>query len=281
MKFFHTCPALAAALFAGGAAAQSSDRLDQSLWGRVGVFGAQVDSLVRIDYAGSASLGLPSVGTTLSFERDLGLPSRRAVPELRLGWRLFDRGRLEFESTALSRSATRTLLDKDIVVDGTTYSASAQLQSAFNSRVERLAAGYSFVKGPSGEVGAMLGVQFTRYRISLTGVGRFNDDPPAERTVTQEDSGPLPTLGLFATAALGGAWSADARVDYLPVNSRTAKGELVNLETNLYLRITPNVSAALGYRWVDYKIARKTSGELTGRFEYLFRGPQLMLEFGF
>ncbi len=272
---------LAALLGAGSACAQSASRLDQTVWGRVGVFQAHVDSLIRLDYVGSEELGLQGAGTTLSFERTLGLRKTQTVPDVRLGLRLFERGRLELESTSLRRSARKTLVDDDIVVNGTTYSLSAQLLTEFESRVQRLSAGYSFYKSEQSEFGAQLGVQFTKYRISLTGQGRFNNEPPEERTVTQEDSGPLPTFGVYGTTALSGNWSLDARADYLPVDSKRAKGKLVTLETNLYYRISPTVSAALGYRSVQYKVDRKSSGELTGRFEYTFRGPQLLLEVGF
>lgn len=277
-----TATALIAAAFgACTASAQSIDRESQMFWARGAVFQARIDSLLRIDYVGSPELGLPGAGTTVDFEGTLGLPVTQTRGDLLLGLRLFERGRLELQQYSLRRSGTRQLLDESIVVNGVTYSAQARLTTSFESQVTRLGLGYSLLKTPTAEAGVMLGVQYTRYRLRLVGEGSINNEPPASSGVEESDNGPLPTLGAYGSFALAAGWSLHLSADYLPVDSSRVRGGLGAAELNLYRQITPNLSAGLGVRHVQYKIERKSSGELRSRFEYQFTGPQLMLELGF
>jgi hypothetical protein len=272
---------VAGALAAGGAGAQSMDRQSQRAWGRIGLLQAHVDSLVRIDYLGGTSVGLPVVGTTLDFEDDLGLRGRQALLDVALGLRLYERWRLEFGTYSLRRSATRTLLDDEVTIDGVTYSAAADLHSRFSSRVQRLSLGYSLLKSPVAEAGLALGVQYTRYSLAFSGDGRFNGEPPSMRSVEEHDKGPLPTIGVFGAAVLSGPWSAAARLDHMPVDSRRLRGYLSNVEANLYYRLSAAWSLGVGYKAVSYKLTRKSSGDFGALFEYRFRGPQVLLEAGF
>jgi hypothetical protein len=272
---------LAALLAASGVGAQQVDRLQQTVWVRLGAFRANIDSLVRVDYTGTPSLGIPAAGTTLDFEDHLGLPESKTVPDAMIGLRLGERWRVELEGYRLNRTATRQLLDRAVIIGGTTYDIAASLRSSLDTSVIRLSAGYSLLKTAQSEAGVALGVQKTHYRLAFTGIGSFNGAPSAEASIVEEDSGPLPTVGLYGTLGLWPAWSLSARADFLPVNSRKIKGSLENFQANLYYAIDRHWSAAAGYRVVDYKVAAKNNGALGVNLQYRFRGPQLMLEAGF
>ena len=265
----------------GEAAAQSIERAGQRAWVQVGALGAGIDSNVRVDDLGHAGFGLPAAGTTLDFEDDLGLRRRKTLPNVVLGLRLSDRLRMEYETYSLSRSATREVLDEVVVIGDATFSASAQLQSSFSSRVQRLSLGYALLKTPTAEAGLSLGVQYTRYRLAFDGETRVTGEAPRVARVEERDSGPLPTVGAFGTAAFGGAWSGAARVDYMPVDSSRLSGYLGNVEANLYYRLSPTWSVGAGYKAVSYKVVRRSEGDFGARFEYRFRGPQVLLEAGF
>lgn len=271
----------ASGLCAVGAGAQTLDRVSQSFWVRGTVFHAQIDSSVRVDYVGSPEFGVPGAGTTLDFESTLGLPRTQTRGDLSLGVRLFDRGRLELQHYSLRRSGTRQLVDDSIVINGITYSAQAQLSTTFESEVTRLGLGYSLLKTPTAEAGVLLGVQFTRYRLRFVGEGRINNEPPEISSVEERDSGPLPTVGVYGSFALAPGWSMHMHADYLPVDSKRLRGGLGMAELNVYRQLTPNLAAGLGVRHVQYKLDRKSSGELTGTFEYRFTGPQVMVELAF
>jgi hypothetical protein len=262
----------------GSATAQTNERLSPSFWLRGGVFHARIDSSLRVDYVGSPEYGLAGAGTTLDFEEDLGLPRNQTRGDVLLGVRLFDRGRIELQHYSLRRSGTKQLLDESVVVNGITYSAQAQLTTSFQSDVTRVGLGYSLLKTPTAEAGVLIGVQFTRYRLALMGEGRINNEPPESRSVEESDSGPLPTVGIYGSFALAPNWSMQMHADYLPVDSRRLRGRLGMAELNLYRQLTPNLAAGVGVRHVRYKLDRKSSGELTGRFEYRFTGPQVIVE---
>lgn len=280
-RFARCGPALAAALCFGGARAEPLNTISPNVWLRGTLFHAQIDSLVRIDYVGAPEYGVPGAGTTLDFERNLGLPRSQTRGDVLLGVRLFDRGRIEVQHYSLRRSGTRQLLDESVVINGITYSAQAQLTSSFDSRVTRVSLGYSLWKTPTAEAGVLLGAQFTRYKLRFVGEGRINNEPPSSRSAEESDSGPLPTVGAYGAFALSPAWSLRLHADYLPVDSKRLRGGLGMAEINLYRQLAPNLSAGLGVRHVQYKLDRKGSGELRGRFEYRFTAPQVMLELGF
>ena len=272
---------LAALLASSGAFAQQVDRLQQTLWLRVGAFHANVDSLVRFDYFGTPSLGISGASATLDFEDNLGLSASKTVPDALIGLRVGDRWRFEVEGYRLSRSGTRQLLDRAVVIGNTTYNIAASLNTSLDVSVARLNAGFSFLKTDHAEAGLAVGVQQTHYRLAFIGVGSVTGLPPAEASIVEEDSGPIPTIGLYGTLGLSPSWSVSVRVAYLPVNSRRVKGGLDNFQANFYYAIDKHWSAVLGYRVVDYKVATNNYGEFGARLEYRFRGPQLMLEAGF
>jgi hypothetical protein len=272
--------AAGAGLCAGSAFGQSIDRGGQTAWAQVGAFRADIDSVIRVDYRGSDTLGIDPIGTTLDAEDNLGLDRSRTVANVSLGFRLSERWRVELESYRIERVARRQL-NESVVIDGVTFAASAELESSFRSRVERLSLGYSLHKAPTSEAGLLLGVQYTRYRLAFTGQGRYNDEPPVSRSAAQSDEGPLPTVGFFGTAGLPAGWSVAGRADFLPVHTRRVRGSVINYEANAYYALTRNVAAGVGYRVGEYKVTRKDTGDLGARFEYKFKGPQLLLEAGF
>jgi hypothetical protein len=273
--------AIAAALAAAAAHGQAPAPAEQRVWLQLGVFQARLDSQIRLDYVGAPRFGVPRLGTTLDFEGDLGMRDSKTVPFALLGIRLFDRWRVEFEAYGLNRSATRKLVDDEVTIGDTTYAGSVELQSRFDSRVLRASVGYSLLKTAQAEAGVALGVQQTRYTLSFTGVGRATGQPTEVRTVTEEDQGPLPTLGVYGSVELGPSWSVAGRLNYLPVSNRHGKGELVNLELGLSTRISPLWRLGGGYRLVRYKVDDKNSGELSASYRYNFHGPQLYVQAGF
>ena len=268
-------------LCSSSASAQPTERISHSLWVRGAIFHAQINSSVRLDYRGSPEFGVPGAGTTVDFESTLGMPRTQTRGDLLLGVRLFERGRLELQTYSLRRSGTRQLLDESVVVNGITYSAQARLTTSFESEVTRLGLGYSLLKTPTAEAGILLGVQFTRYRLRFVGEGRINSEPPESRSAEEGDKGPLPTFGAYGSFTLAPGWSVQMQADYLPVDSKRLRGGLGMAELNLYRQLTTNLSAGVGVRHVQYKLDRKSSGELSGTFEYRFTGPQVMLELGF
>lgn len=257
------------------AVAQSDGgRLNQRGWIQLGAFRPSIDSQIQYD---KPSIGL--TGTDLHLENELGLADRKTLPTLLLGGRLGERGRVEFEYFSLKRNASRTL-EAEVTFGDTTYDATATINSEFSSKVYRLSAGYSFLKDEAAEAGVTLGVHVTDFLIALEGIGSVNGGASSVRRERQDKTVPLPTIGLYGAWAFAPSWEASGRLDVLSLKVREYKGTLLNAQANLFYRFNPNIALGLGYRYDDYRL-KANRDDWTGRVEYTFKGPQVVLDAGF
>jgi hypothetical protein len=252
------------------AAADSLDTLDQRVWLRLGAFRPDIDTTARIDEAGGTALG-----TQFSFE-DLGLPRKKTLPTLLVGARLGSAWRAEFEYFQLRRDG-RATLDETLTVDDTTYPVAAELDTRLLSDVYRLSAGWSFVRTPQIEFGAVLGLHVTRFDLRLQGTVSAPGQPVTTATEQERQTVPLPTIGLYGAFAIAPGWQATARADYFSLKHADVDGRLINAQANLIYRATPNLGIGLGWRYDDYRVD-STKSAFRGRVEYRFQGPQAFLE---
>jgi hypothetical protein len=265
----------AAGLFGAATAhAQTEAALNQKFWVQLGAFRPSIDSTMQLTSSGT---GL--AGTTLSLEDDLGLPQRKSLGSLLLGARLADRWRLEFEHFSLKRTASAFPLETTVIVDDTTYPVSTQIDTEFDSRVYRLAVGYSFHKAPASEAGVTFGLHTTKFDASVSGVISLGGGAVVQRE-GDDATVPLPTIGLYGTYAFAPNWMVAGRVDYFSLKRGVYDGRLANLQANLIYRFTPQVGLGVGYRMDDYRLKETRDGAVTS-IDYRFRGPQVFIEAGF
>lgn len=265
-------------LWAAGLAAAQDDagQLNQRFWVQLGGFRASADSSARVDYPSGGR-----TGTVVDLERDLGLAPRRSLGTLLLGARGDGAWRAEFEVLALSRQSRRQVLASNIVWENTVYPASVSVDSEVDSRVYRLGVGYSFHRTPASEVGLVAGLHVTEFKLMLAGDAQVGNNPALQsRREQKQATVPLPTVGAYGTWALSSHWLLAARGDLLWLRLRGYDGRLGNLSASGFYRLTPQVALGAGYRWVDYRLDA-TRPSYTGRFEYRFSGPQLLLDVGF
>ena len=250
--------------------------LNQSVWLQLHGVRATIGSTLRLDNGDNASLG-----TSLGLEDDLGLKSHQWLPSVLAGARLGSDWRTELEAYALRRSGTRQL-DRNITVGGTVFEAAATVDTDFDTTVYRASIGYSFVRTPTAEFGASLGLHVTRVRAAVAATAVIDETEIAvdRSVVNQVHTVPLPTLGLYGTFALSDAWVLSARADLLRLKVGGSRGNLVNLAANVIYRITPHTGVGFGYRSVDYDL-RQLAGSIQGRFDYRYNGPQVMVDIGF
>jgi hypothetical protein len=123
-------------------------------------------------------------------------------------------------------------------------------------------------------------VHVTDFLIALEGSGSVNGGPVSTRRERQDKTVPLPTLGLYGAYAFAPSWEATGRLDLLSLKVRDYKGRLLNIQANLFYRFTPNVALGVGYRYDDYRL-RANRDDWTGKVDYRFKGPQVVLDAGF
>ena len=262
------CLAAAIALSTFGTCARAEGPQDR-YWAELEYFFPTISSTARLDFPNT---NIP--GTSIALEDDLGLSDRKGTPYLLLGMRLAEQWRLEFEYYQLNRSASRTI-SRAINWGDVTFPASATLHSRFDTDVYRLTGGWSFYRTRQAEAGASLGLHVTHFDMALAGQGN-GPLGLAFQNEGRDQLVPLPTIGLYGNYLLSDSWVLRGRVDYLSLNYESYDGSLTNWMAAVDWRITPNWTAGVGYRYVDYKL-ESTKESFKGRVQYKFKGPTLYM----
>jgi len=216
-----------------------------------------------VDTTASLNNSAGTVGTSVSFEDDLGFSDRKTLGSFLAGVRLGERWKIEFEYFALDRSNSGAI-NRTINWGDKTYPVNTVVAGEFDSTVYRLSGGYSFVKNDQAEMGVALGLFVTDFTASLsaTGVGGQTGDTLA----------PLPTIGLYGAYAFSPRWLLSGRVDYFSLNYGDYNGSLVNVTAGIDYRFHRNFGVGAGYRYVDYDVDI-TKSSYNGNVTYKFSGP--------
>lgn len=281
MSFRHgrpiavACGLLVVLVAPGAHAADATDYLTQKLWVQIGAFRPSISSHIQVDRSNTGA-----AGTDLHLEDELGLPEHKTLGTLLVGARFGDRWRAEFEYFSLKRSADKTLLETEIVVDDTTFPISAAVDSEFDSKVARASVGYSFYKTDEAEAGVVAGLHVTRFTFSVEGLGQVDGSTVAVRREEAAHTVPLPTIGAYGTYAFAPSWLASGRADAFAIDYKGHKGRLLNLQANVQYRFTGNFALGVGYRYDQYKVT-ETRRDPRGELRYTFQGPQVFIDAGF
>lgn len=281
MSFRHgrpiavACGLLVVLVAPGAHAADATDYLNQKLWVQIGAFRPSISSHIQVDRSNTGA-----AGTDLHLEDELGLPEHKTLGTLLVGARFGERWRAEFEYFSLKRSADKTLLETEIVVDDTTFPISAAVDSEFDSKVARASVGYSFYKTDEAEAGVVAGLHVTRFTFSVEGLGQVDGSTVAVRREEAAHTVPLPTIGAYGTYAFAPSWLASGRADAFAIDYKGHKGRLLNLQANVQYRFTGNFALGVGYRYDQYKVT-ETRRDPRGELRYTFQGPQVFIDAGF
>jgi hypothetical protein len=267
----HAAATLALLGCCGVAHAQHAD---DRFWVHLAGYRPSIESSARSDF-----LANDITGTVVRFEDELGLADRKTLPWFQAGARLGERWRVELEYFSLRRSGERSG-SREIVWGDTVFPVSATLRSQFDSDILRVSAGYSFLKDERTEVGAVLGLHATRFRLALEGAMTVEGESDSGAGEAEEALVPLPTLGLYGKRDFAPRWSVAGRIDYFTLNTGDFGGGLLNGMIAFGYRFTDRFGLSAGYRYVDYTLdVDKPSWR--GGLDYRFSGPFVSLQLGF
>jgi hypothetical protein len=248
-------------------------KLNTRLYLDVGGYVPTVDTELRVDRAGGS-------GTVLDLEDDLDFEDRPTFPYALLNLRLGQRWRIEGEYFGIERDKT-TVIDRELVIGDETFEVDATVNSFFDTDVYRLSVGYSFLKRPNAEVGAVLGAHVTTFDFGISATSEDIQKAEAADTLA-----PLPTIGLYGSYAFSPRWLMQGRVDYFTLEYEEYSGTLLNFNVGLEFQLAKHVGVGAGYRYVDLEFtADKTlsvgdvSDDFRGEFQYHYSGPTLYLSF--
>lgn len=274
IPFRSAARAAACVALAGPCTLALAQHADDRWWFHLAGFRPSIDSTARSDF-----LVGDRPGTTVRFEDELGLADRTTLPWFQAGMRVGDRWRFELEYLSLRREGTRST-SREIVWGDQVFPVSASLTSELDSDIVRVSAGYSFYRDAATELGGVLGLHVTRFRMALSSriaVGGIAGSGQAE---AEEALVPLPTVGLFGKHDFSARWSVTGRVDYFTLSTAGYSGGLVNGKLSVAYRFTDRLGAAAGYEYVDYSLDIDKSN-WRGGVDYRFSGPFVALQLGF
>ena len=266
-------PALLAALAASPARADDAyfSPTDERVRISLGAMHVSSATSLRAD----STAGVP--GTTINGEREFGLDSSDFEPKFQATVRVATRQRLSFDYFTLDRSGNNTLplAGTLIFFRDVQLQPGDPLQTKMSLRSFGITYGYSFWHSETLEIAGTLGVHAT--------------DVSAEARVqtqtrhiiqTEDQAGPIPTLGIDATWVVSKRFYLDGRAQYLKVNISNLDGSLGIYELDVLYRYRPNVSFAVGYSDFSANIT-STKSSKAGMFDFSTKGPEMFFRIAF
>ena len=215
-------------------------------------------------------------GTTINGESEFGLDRSDFEPKFQAMVRVAKRQRLSFDYFTLDRSGSTLLAGTaPILFRDVTLLPGDPLQTKLSLRSFGITYGYSFWHSEKLEIAGTLGVHAT----DVSAEARVQT-PTRHIIQTEDQAGPIPTLGVDATWVASRRFYLDARVQYLKVNISNLDGNLGIYELDVLYRFRPNVSFAVGYSDFTAKIT-STKSSKSGVFDFSTKGPEMFFRIAF
>jgi opacity protein-like surface antigen len=234
---------------------------------QIGVLDAKADTTVRLDSNGGR------LGTSLSFEGDLGVDEKKALPTFDMSWRINPYHGIEASYVSLKRDGARPI-NGTINWGEVTFPVSTVVNSTFDSDIIRLAYRYSFFNTGGSELSVLAGIHYTKLSTSLAGAGGV--------VASQEASVkyPLPTIGARYSGRFADNWRITGFGQLLKLKINEYDGEVLNLAGGVEWAFAPNMFGGLGYDYYKYSLS-STKDNARGEFEFRFDGPKLYFGWSF
>lgn len=213
-------------------------------------------------------------GTPVSGEDTFGLQKSDIEPKFQAMVRVEERHRLRFDYFSLDRTGSATIgypiIFRDVVLQ-----PGDPLTTNLSLRALSIDYEYSFLHRDKYEVAFTIGINDT----DISARGRVATQT---RHVNQSEdqAGPLPTVGLDATYVLSKRFYVDARGQYLKVNVSNLDGSLGIYEVDGLYRLRPNIAFAIGYNIVKANLVSTKSTE-SGFFNFSTKGPEIFVRIAF
>jgi hypothetical protein len=221
-----------------------------------------------------SSAGAP--GTELNGENDFGLDRSDFEPKFQAMVRVATRQRLSFDYFTLDRSGNHTLTGTSpVVFRDVTLLPGDPMQTKLSLRTFGITYGYSFWHSEKLEIAGTLGVH-------VTDISSMVKVQTQTRHIIQTDdqAGPVPTLGIDATWVVSKRFYLDGRAQYLNVHVNQLDGSLGIYEFDALYRFRPNVSFAIGYTEIKAHLASTQSSQ-GGLFDFNSKGPEMFVRVAF
>ena len=197
-------------------------------------------------------------------------------------WRITPTHRLRFMYFDNANSRTR-VLDQDLVWGDYAFLAgsSATYEQEFN--VYALSYEWAFVRNPSYELAASIGVHYMEMRFQLSGNANYSGPdcatPPCSVTGATKGSdlpAPLPVVGLRAAWVVAPNWYLEASGQFFSVKIDEYDGRWSDLRLSGTWMFHRNFGVGLGYNWFGTRLDVE-GNDFTGKVKLNYSGLQLYL----
>jgi hypothetical protein len=194
-------------------------------------------------------------GTTnpeIDFNRDFGTgydTNRFRIDSL---WRISARHHIEFMYFTNGVSRTRGIPPEDPIKWGD-YAFSGSVTARSRLSVYELGYEYAFIKNPTLELAAGIGVHYTRFKLDLEGTATLTDSAGGTTTTVngaaKEASvpAPLPVLSLRGGWAFADNWLLDGQVQLLGMSFDQFHGQWWDLKAGVTYLFNKNIGLGVAY----------------------------------
>ncbi len=194
-------------------------------------------------------------------------------------WRITPRQHLRFMAFDNTVDRTRAI-DRPINWGDYTFNVGATVESKLKYRVYELAYEYAFLREPSYEVAASLGVHYTDLSLQLSGVASFTDANGTTTTSfsTKQSSVPvpLPVLGVRGLWAVSPTVALGASAQFFKAKVGNYDGYLNEFDLNATWMFSQNWGVGLGYNAFRTTIDVEKN-DFDGRLRFGYSGARLFL----
>jgi hypothetical protein len=191
-----------------------------------------------------SSEGLGIIGSTISFNDDLGLETG-TLRDLHLVLRPGTKHKLRFEMIPIQMSNTDHVITRTLIFNGQAYPISARVDTTFDWKAYRFDYEYDFLVRDRWFAGFIVGIKQTDVQAQL--------DTAVIREFVHA-RGPLPSLGGIGRFYPAPNISVTAEYTRLPVPFEVTEdinGRYGDLNIYGTVNLTNNIGAQLGYRKLD------------------------------
>ena len=240
----------------------------------VGTFFANLETTVRLDGTGGV------LGTSISFEQNLGLDDTKTRPMVNAYWRFAKKHRLNFSYFNLDRSgdSSSTVI---IRFGDQTFQANLPLQAFLDIEIYNLGYSYSILFDEKKELAFGLALSFQDIAVGLQGTGVLSGLGVSE---SESLLAPLPTFTGRFTYAITPKWILDGSIGYFTIELDSGGDELsggvIAANAGVEWQLLKHFHLGFSYQWFDVRAKFKKEVRTT-KIDYKYKGPLFYLGWSF
>jgi len=236
----------------------------------LGAFFANLETTVRLD----GTNGI--LGTSISFEQDLGLDDSKIRPMVAAHWRFFKKHRLDVSYFNLDRSGDSSTT-VNIRFGDFNFQANLPLQAFLDIEVFNLGYSYSVLFDEKKELAFGLALSFQDLAVGMQGTVQGQ---PLEVSEGESFLAPLPTFTGRFNYAFTPKWILNVSLGFFTIETDLGEtqldGTIVAAMTSIKWQLFKHFNVGLGYNVFDVDVETENERRITD-IDYQYNGPTLFM----